>query len=85
LAVEKQILQIYAASPTEERPSWVRKIPVDDVPRYAAELTTHFETKHPEILGEIRSTGVLSDELSAKLDAALDAFGEIFQPSRETA
>jgi F-type H+-transporting ATPase subunit alpha len=82
LAVEKQILQIYAATPTEDRPSWVRKIPVDDVPRYAAELTAHFDTKHPEILEDIRSTGVLSDENRAKLDAALDAFADVFQPSR---
>jgi F-type H+-transporting ATPase subunit alpha len=83
LAVESQILQIYAATPQEGRSSWVRKVPVEDVPRYAAELSAYFQKNHPEILQDIRSTGVLSDENRAKLDGALDAFADVFQPSRE--
>jgi F-type H+-transporting ATPase subunit alpha len=85
IPVEKQILQIYAASPPEGRSSWVRNVPVDDVPRYATELATHFETKHQEILDELRRTGQLSDELKTKLEAALDGFVEVFQPSRASA
>jgi F-type H+-transporting ATPase subunit alpha len=82
LSVEKQIAQIYAATPTDDRPSWVRNFPVEDVPRYAEELTVFLESKHGQILEEIRSSGTLSDELKTKLDAALDAFGGVFQPSR---
>jgi F-type H+-transporting ATPase subunit alpha len=82
LPVEQQVVQIYAATPQESRPSWVRGIPADDVPRYADEMIEFLTTRHPQILEEIKSTGELGDELRTKLDAALDAFAEIFQPSR---
>jgi F-type H+-transporting ATPase subunit alpha len=82
LPVEQQVVQIYAATPQEARPSWVRAIPADDVPRYADELVEFLSTRHPQILEEIKSTGELGDELRTKLDAALDAFAEVFEPSR---
>jgi F-type H+-transporting ATPase subunit alpha len=85
LAVEEQVLQIYAATPEDRRLSWVRNIPTEDVPRYGAELIAFMRTKHPQIMDEIKSSGDLSDELKPKLDAALDAFGEVFEPSATVA
>jgi F-type H+-transporting ATPase subunit alpha len=82
LAIEKQIVQIYAATPREGRASWVRNLAVEDVPRFVQELTAFVDSKHPQIHEELRTTGELSDELRPKLDAALDAFAEIFEPSR---
>ncbi len=82
LPVERQIAQIYAATPTDERSSWVRNIPAEDVPRYADELLVFLGSKHSKILDELRDTGSLSDELGAKLDAALDAFAEVFQATQ---
>jgi F-type H+-transporting ATPase subunit alpha len=79
IPVEKQIVQIYAATPQEERKSWVRSIAKEEVPRYADEVTAFLETKHPQILEEISRTGQLSDEIRPKLDAALDAFAAVFQ------
>jgi F-type H+/Na+-transporting ATPase subunit alpha len=82
LPVEEQVVQIYAASPgADGKPSWLRKFPVDDVTRYADELSSFMRERHPEILGEIRTTGGLADPLKRKLDEALDAFGQLFQPS----
>jgi F-type H+-transporting ATPase subunit alpha len=81
LPVEHQVVQIYAATPQERRASWVRKIAVDDVLRFANELTQFMEARHSQILEEIRSTGQLPDELVPKLDAALDAFVATFQAS----
>ena len=85
IPVEKQILQIYSATPPKGRTSWIRNIPVEEVPRYAEEMATHFETKHPQILEELRRTGELSDELKSELEAALDAYADLFQPSRASA
>jgi F-type H+-transporting ATPase subunit alpha len=82
LAIEKQIVQIYAATPREGRAGWVRNLAVEDVPRFVQELTAFVDSKHPQIHEELRTTGELSDELRPKLDAALDAFAEIFEPSR---
>jgi F-type H+-transporting ATPase subunit alpha len=82
LPVEEQVMQIYAASPRADgKPSWLRNFPVEDVTRYADELSAFMRTRHPEILSEIRETGALADPLRRKLDEALDAFGAIFQPS----
>jgi F-type H+-transporting ATPase subunit alpha len=82
MPVEEQVVQIYSATPRPDgRPSWVRSYPAEDVPRYAQEMTAFLRQRHPEILAEIKTTGVLSDALKGKLDEALDAFGKVFQPS----
>ena len=81
LPVEHQVVQIYAATPQQERDSWVRKVPVDDVERFTNELIQFMETRHSQILDEIRSSGKLSEELTPKLEAALDAFAASFQSS----
>jgi F-type H+/Na+-transporting ATPase subunit alpha len=86
LPVELQVVQIYAASPRADgKPSWLRKFPIEDVTRYADELAAFMRERHPEILSEIQKTGALADPLKRKLDEALDAFGEIFQPSGTSA
>ena len=82
LAVEEQIVQIYAATPAPGRSSWVRNIPAIDVERYGREVCTFLRSKHSAVLEEIASSGKLDDDLKAKLDAALDAFAEVFQPSQ---
>jgi hypothetical protein len=40
------------------------------------------KSQRPEILAEIQSSGKLEDAVKAKLDAALDAFAGVFQPSK---
>jgi F-type H+-transporting ATPase subunit alpha len=81
LPFEEQVIQIYAASPQEGRASWVRRIPTEDVPRYADELIGYLKSTHPTILEEIRSSKDISRELEVKLREALDAFGKMFQSS----
>jgi F-type H+-transporting ATPase subunit alpha len=86
LPVEEQVVQIYAASPRADgKPSWLRSYPIEDVTRYANELSGFLRERHPEILAEIRSTGALADPLRRKLDEALDAFAKVFQPSGSAA
>ena len=75
------MVQIYAAMPQETRPSWVRRLPVDDVPRYADELISYMQSKHLAVLDDLRSSGEVTDEIREKLDAALDEFGKLFEPS----
>jgi F-type H+-transporting ATPase subunit alpha len=81
LPVEEQIVQIYAATSQPGRASWVRKIPTDDVERYGHELCEFLRAQHGELLASIAATGELSDDVRAKLDAALDAYAEVFQTS----
>jgi F-type H+-transporting ATPase subunit alpha len=82
LTVAEQVVQIYAATPKEGvRPSWVRNYPPEDVPRYADALVAFLRAKHAAILTELETKKDLPEELSARLDKALDAFAEVFQPS----
>jgi F-type H+-transporting ATPase subunit alpha len=82
LPVEEQVVQIYAATPQPGKPSWVRSVPGPDVPRYADELVAFLRARHPQILDEIKSSKQISDALRPQLDAALDAFGKSFGPSK---
>ena len=63
----------------------LRRYEVSDLGRYEEEMLGSIRTRHAEILGEIRETAQLPDELAEKLAAALDEFAEIFQPSKATA
>jgi len=82
MSMEEQVVAIYAATPQESRPSWVRDYAVEDIGRYESELLSHLRSQRAEILAAIRSSGKLEDATRQKLDAALDAFAKVFQPSR---
>jgi F-type H+-transporting ATPase subunit alpha len=81
MPVEHQVLSIFAATPQESRPSWVRNYPVEDMRRYEHEMLAFINSKHPDILETIRSSGKLEDTTKAKLGAALDEFAKVFQPT----
>jgi F-type H+/Na+-transporting ATPase subunit alpha len=81
LPVEEQVVQLYAASTKPGRRSWIRNIPVTDVPRYADELVSFMRAKHAELLREIAEKKAISDQLEAKLVEALNEFGTVFQAS----
>jgi F-type H+-transporting ATPase subunit alpha len=82
MSMEQQVLAIYAATPQENRPSWVRDLSAEDVGRYEEEMLAYMQRQCPEVVGKIRDSGKLEDETRAALDAALDAFASVFQPSK---
>jgi len=73
LAVEKQILIIYAATN-----GYTDGIPVGQVSRYERELYSYFDSQKPELLKTLAETGEMDDDLKAQFDDALKAFGEQF-------
>jgi F-type H+-transporting ATPase subunit alpha len=83
MSMQEQVVSIFAATPREGHDSWVRRYEVSDLGRYEEEMLGHIRTRHAEILEEIRDTAQLSDELAAKLAAALDEFADVFQPSKK--
>jgi F-type H+-transporting ATPase subunit alpha len=85
MPAEEQVVAIYAATPQDARPSWVRGYPVEDIGRYERELVAYMRSQQPQILAAIQSSGKLDDEVRTKLDAALDAFAKVFEPSRQMA
>jgi F-type H+-transporting ATPase subunit alpha len=82
LAMELQVISIFAATPPEGRESWLRQISLGDIKRYESEMLEYVQQSHADVIEGIRKEGKLDDEIVAKLSAALDAFAEIFQPSK---
>jgi F-type H+-transporting ATPase subunit alpha len=79
MPMEEQVVSIYAATPQEGRPSWVRNYPVEELQRYERELLEFLRTRHGDVLEAIRKTGKLEEDVERKLAAALDEFAGIFQ------
>lgn len=66
LAVEKQILIIYAVTN-----GYVDDYPVDSVNKYEKELYSFFDANYSSLLEEIRTKKVISDELEESVKSAL--------------
>ena len=78
LQVEEQVVVIYAGVN-----GYLDAIPVGDVRRFEEELLRHFRDEQKDILSTIRSEKALSDDLSAKLKDAVDAFAKNFSATEE--
>jgi F-type H+-transporting ATPase subunit alpha len=80
LAVEKQVLMIYAGTN-----GYLDPIDVSQAAAYENELFRFVETRHQGILAAICEKKILSDELKAQIDAALKQFGAEFAAARKGA
>jgi len=74
LAVEKQIAIIYAATGGH-----LDALPVSAIRRYEHEFYAFLEAKHPTALTLLAQKRELTDEVKAKLDAALADFARLFK------
>jgi F-type H+-transporting ATPase subunit alpha len=82
LAMEEQVVAIYASAPQTGRDSWIRAYELEDVGRYEQEMLEWMRAGHSEILEEIASSKKFAEETEQKLIGALDEFAKIFQPSK---
>ncbi|KAF0363183.1 F0F1 ATP synthase subunit alpha [Pediococcus acidilactici] len=76
LPVEDQVLILYALTH-----GFLDKVPVDDIQRFQDELFDYVASNNKELTDEIRETKQLPD--TDKMDAAIKAFAEHFQPTKE--
>jgi F-type H+-transporting ATPase subunit alpha len=74
LPIEKQVLIIYAGTN-----GYVDDLPAGAIRNFESELYRFIENAHAGLLTEIREQKMLSDDLKAKLDAALKEFKERFK------
>ena len=81
LRMEEQVVSIFAATPPENRDSWIRRYETADVQRYEQEMLDYLRENHAGIFDAIRQSGKLDDEIEAQLIAALDEFAGVFQAS----
>ncbi len=69
LAVERQILIVYAATT-----GYIDQVPVETVRRYESELGEFVEAKHAELLTVLREKRELTAEVKKRLNAVLEEF-----------
>jgi F-type H+/Na+-transporting ATPase subunit alpha len=80
MPVEKQVIQIYAATQKDESGvNWIRAVPVKQVGRYMKELTEYVEGRHGDLLKALHEKKQLDDATRGALDKALAEFREVFQ------
>src|SRR6187431_3646032 len=80
LAVEKQVMIIYAATK-----GFLDTVAIEDVRRYEEELYRFLETRHAAVLSGIAEKKIIDDEMKAAIEAALKDFGQQFAAVRGTA
>ena len=81
LAMEDQVVSIFASTPQSDRDSWIRPLELGDISRYESEMLDWMRSNHAEILSAIRDSGKFQDETQQQLIAALDEFASVFQPT----
>jgi F-type H+/Na+-transporting ATPase subunit alpha len=79
LAVEKQVMIVYAATK-----GFLDGVAIEDVHRYEEELYRFLETRHAAVLSGIAEKKIIDDELKALIEAALKDFGQQFAAVRGT-
>ncbi|MFP5310358.1 MAG: F0F1 ATP synthase subunit alpha [Actinomycetes bacterium] len=75
LPVEEQVAIIWSVTKAK-----LDDVPVTDVRRFEKELLEFMRSRHADVLAQLR-TEKLSDDLEGRLEAAIDAFKQTFQPS----
>jgi F-type H+-transporting ATPase subunit alpha len=80
LAVEKQVMIVYAATK-----GFLDSVAIEDVHRYEEELYRFLETRHAAVLSGIAEKKIIDDELKAAIETALKDFGQQFAAVRGAA
>jgi F-type H+-transporting ATPase subunit alpha len=76
MPAEKEVSILFAAAN-----GYLDEWPEAAVADYEKQMLEFLESKHSDILGEIKEKGILSDELQEKIKKALDEFKGMFQPA----
>ncbi|RKH49041.1 F0F1 ATP synthase subunit alpha [Corallococcus llansteffanensis] len=81
LSVERQVIQIYAATNKDDasKRGWIRQVPVSDVVRWMKEMLEFVDGKYPNIVQDLVTKRELTNDIKATLNKALAEFNDVFQ------
>ena len=79
LPVEREVVLIWTATG-----GYLDPFPVEDAKRFVDDFITYLESR-TDVLGTIRESGDMSDEIEATLKESVEAFAQSFQPSGDLA
>jgi F-type H+-transporting ATPase subunit alpha len=74
MPAEREVMSLYSGTR-----GFLDAVPVEKVSEYEREMLAFVERKYPEVLAEIKEKKAISDDLDAKMQAALKEFAEVFQ------
>jgi F-type H+-transporting ATPase subunit alpha len=80
MPVERQVIQIYAATNRDDvqKRGWVRDVMVADIGRYLRELLEYIDSRYPNLPKDILAKRELTAEIKTQLNKALTDFKDIF-------
>ncbi|WP_375755985.1 F0F1 ATP synthase subunit alpha [Corallococcus exercitus] len=81
LSVERQVIQIYAATNKDDagKRGWIRQVPVGDVVRWMKEMLEFVDSKYPNIVSDLVAKRELTADIKANINKALTEFNDLFQ------
>jgi F-type H+-transporting ATPase subunit alpha len=81
MPVERQVLQIYAATNRDDpkKRGWLREIPVAEISRWAREFLEFIDARFAQLPKDILAKKELTAEIKGTLNKALTEFNETFQ------
>ncbi len=84
MPVEKQVMQLYAATNREDanKRGWIRNVPVSDVVRWMREFiefSEFMDGKHPQVAKDISTKRELTADIKTALNKGISEFNEVFQ------
>ncbi|MGE6757197.1 F0F1 ATP synthase subunit alpha [Corallococcus interemptor] len=81
LSVERQVIQIYAATNKDDagKRGWIRQVPVGDVVRWMKEMLEFVDSKYPNIVADLVAKRELTADIKANINKALTEFNDVFQ------
>jgi F-type H+-transporting ATPase subunit alpha len=84
MPVEKQVLQIYAATNRDDpgKRGWQRDVPVKDVSRWAKGFLEFIEGRFPQILKDLAAKREFTAEIKTALNGAITEYNRVFEPSK---
>jgi F-type H+-transporting ATPase subunit alpha len=83
MPVEKQVMQLYAATNREDpnKRGWIRQVPVSDVVRWMREFIEFADGRYPQIAKDISARRELTADIKTALNKCITEFNEVFQPT----
>jgi F-type H+-transporting ATPase subunit alpha len=83
MPVEKQVMQLYAATNRDDpnKRGRIRQVPVSDVVRWMREFIEFADGRYPQIAKDISSKRELTGDIKTALNKCLAEFNEMFQPT----
>jgi F-type H+-transporting ATPase subunit alpha len=81
MPVEKQVMQIYAATNKDDpnKRGWIRHVDPKDVQRWAKEFIEFADARYPDLAKDIAAKRELTAEIKTALNKAIAEFNEVFK------